>query len=125
MTCTSVWGFEKLHFDIIPPIRGHRNMPWERKSADTNYPRQVLRTATIPAILAGCTAHRRCRQFGGASHRDQLVAAAVRWMGKAGGTISSRLQPPQCQVGIWLQKRCVACWALAYTSASSTCTTSL
>ena len=25
----------------------------------------VLRTATVPAILAGDTAHRRCRQFGG------------------------------------------------------------
>src|SRR5712691_3957176 len=24
-------------FDIIPPIRGHRKMPWERKSADTSY----------------------------------------------------------------------------------------
>src|SRR5216684_1968419 len=24
-------------FDIIPPIRGHRKMPWERKSADTIY----------------------------------------------------------------------------------------
>src|SRR6266849_9838509 len=35
MAWTSVWGVEKLHFDIIPPIRGHRNMPWERKSADT------------------------------------------------------------------------------------------
>src|SRR6266852_2495998 len=37
MAWTSVWGVEKLRFDIIPPIKGHRNMPWERKSADTNY----------------------------------------------------------------------------------------
>src|SRR5216683_8283347 len=37
MAWTSGWGVEKLHFDIIPPIRGHRNMPWERKSADTTY----------------------------------------------------------------------------------------
>src|SRR6266571_1013022 len=37
MAWTSVWGVEKLRFDIIPPSRGHRNMPWERKSADTTY----------------------------------------------------------------------------------------
>src|SRR6266702_5571522 len=39
MAWTSVWGVEKLRFDIIPPSRGHRNMPWERKSADTTYQR--------------------------------------------------------------------------------------
>jgi hypothetical protein len=38
MAWTSAWGVEKLRFDIIPPIRGHRNMPWERKSADTIVP---------------------------------------------------------------------------------------
>src|SRR5438105_4272323 len=37
MAWTSVWGVEKFRFDIISPRRGHRNMPWKRKSADTRY----------------------------------------------------------------------------------------
>src|SRR5712691_7618756 len=35
-------------FDIIPPIRGHRKMPWERKSADTTY---VLDEQTVTLHL--------------------------------------------------------------------------
>ena len=34
-------------FDIIPPIRGHRKMPWERKSADTKYLNFVRNRGTV------------------------------------------------------------------------------
>src|SRR5712691_3505155 len=34
-------------------------------AAHCTYSRQVLRTTTVPAILAGDTAHRRCRHTGG------------------------------------------------------------
>src|SRR5713101_8270163 len=51
MAWTSVWGVEKLHFDIIPPIRGHRNMPWERKSADTTYESRIRSSATAHTVL--------------------------------------------------------------------------
>ena len=43
------------------------------KCCARHLPRQVLRTATIPAILAGCTAHRRCHQFGGVGHHVSCV----------------------------------------------------
>src|SRR6266571_7199596 len=49
MAWTSVWGVEKLRFDIIPPSRGHRNMPWERKSADTNYSLGLSHLASVAA----------------------------------------------------------------------------
>src|SRR6266487_1285084 len=52
MAWTSVWGVEKLRFDIIPPSRGHRNMPWERKSADTTYMfEQSIHTGVVIACF--------------------------------------------------------------------------
>src|SRR5712691_5636366 len=40
-------------FDIIPPIRGHRKMPWERKSADTKYLDGGLPRLEVYEILDG------------------------------------------------------------------------
>src|SRR6266705_3090404 len=54
MAWTSVWGVEKLRFDIIPPSRGHRNMPWERKSADTMYSHPRRRPSTAHQRAEGC-----------------------------------------------------------------------
>jgi len=40
----------------------------------------VLRTATVPAILAGYIAHRRCRQFGGGlCHGNRRISCVCNW----------------------------------------------
>src|SRR6266566_3536707 len=40
----------------------------------------VLRTATVPAMLAGNTAHRRCRQFGGGISHILRVLRRRQWV---------------------------------------------